>query len=152
MMRNMRNENGKNDIKIHRGKLYISCTRKLHGVTSKPSKLTIQIYPVHIENLIPQESSLAKLQHSIIFLRCDQCLPKPCKFLRSQRLDSFTGSFPQRVHHTQWTMTPLLMLWRTIPHELHPTCPEGSSSSKTKNNLRTTSCIPASDFWYQWLD
>lgn len=37
---------------------------------------------------------------------------------------------------------------RTIPHELHPTYPEGSSSSKTKNNLRTTSCIPASDFWH----
>lgn len=77
---------------------------KLHVVTSKPS------YPAHIENLVPQESSLAKLQHSIIFLRCHQCLPKPCKFLWSQGLDSFTGSFPQRVHHTQRTMTLLLML------------------------------------------
>lgn len=82
---------------------------KLHGVTSKPS------YPAHIENLVPQEWSLAKLQHSIIFLRCHQCLPKPCKFLWSQRLDSFTGSFPQRVHHTQWTMTPLLMLYKNHP-------------------------------------
>ena len=41
----------------------------------------------HIENLIPQASSLGKLQYSIFFLRCDQCLSRLCYFLSHVALD-----------------------------------------------------------------
>ena len=53
----------------------------LYGVMPKSSTLTAQNILTKHDKTVPQATNLAKLQQSILFLRCFQCFSELCSFL-----------------------------------------------------------------------